>query len=236
MLKAVIFDLDHTLFDRHATLRAIVPALRRAFSVDETRTDDEIAAIWQYADDNFILDGWSYIFACLVENGVFTSPASYEQYRSFVYENFAKTAVPFDYALPMLTRLKEKGYKIGLITNGQHALQYKKLKLIGLSYIFDEIIVSGDYMVEKPSKEIFLLMCEKLSLEPGECVYVGDNRKNDVDGAAGAGMKTVWVQSTNVHQSGRSEPDAAIRTLKELENLDMFKNQNFCSGSGLIKL
>lgn len=219
MLKAVLFDLDHTLFDRHATLKAIVPELRRAFHVDSEKSDDEIADIWCYADDNFVYDGWKYIFDYLTEHGVFVSPASYENYRSFVYENFAKTAVPFSFALPMLERLKSRGYKIGLITNGQHALQYSKLKLTGLSYIFDEIIVSGDYMIEKPSKEIFLIMCEKLSLSPSECVYVGDNRKNDIDGAAGAGMHTVWVQSTNVHQSGKAEPEAVIKSLSELEDL-----------------
>ena len=46
MIKAVIFDLDHTVFDRHATLTAIVPALRSAFQVDPALSDEEIAAIW----------------------------------------------------------------------------------------------------------------------------------------------------------------------------------------------
>ena len=45
MIKAVIFDLDHTLFDRHGTLRAIVPALRRAFQTTPALSDDEIAEI-----------------------------------------------------------------------------------------------------------------------------------------------------------------------------------------------
>jgi len=219
MIKAVLFDLDHTLFDRHGTLTALVPELRRAFRVDEGKTDEEIAKIWCYADDSFVYDGWYYIFSYLTEQGVFASPAEYESYRSFVYENFAKTAVRFNYTLPILERLKSRGYKIGLITNGQHALQYKKLELTGLRYIFDEIIVSGDYMIEKPSKEIFLIMCEKLSLKPEECVYVGDNRKNDVDGASSAGMRTVWVQSTNKRQTGKYEPDAVITTLTELEDV-----------------
>lgn len=216
MIKAILFDLDHTLFDRHGTLRALVPALRSAFSVSEALSDEEIAAIWCYADDHYVYDGWQYIFACLTEKGVFTAPPDYADYRSFVFRNFAQVAVPYDYVLPMLEDFKKQGYEIGLITNGQHALQYKKLELTGLRYIFDEILVSGDYMIEKPEKELFHLMCAKLGRTPGECVYVGDNRKNDIDGAAGAGMRTVWLCSTNGTQRGRWEPDVTIRDLRDL--------------------
>ena len=184
MIKAVVFDLDHTLFDRHGTLRAVTPALRRRFPTDPALSDDEIAALWIYADDRYVYDGWRYILAYLEQNRVFTAPVDYADYRAFVFENFAKTAVPFPYALPMLHILKQRGYKVGLITNGQHALQYKKLELTGMRYVFDEIIVSGDVQVEKPDREIFLMMCEKLGVPPEETVYVGDNPFVDVDGAA----------------------------------------------------
>ena len=216
MIKAVIFDLDHTLFDRHGTLTAIVPALRRAFQVDPKLTDEEIAAVWCYADDRYVYDGWSYILAYLKEKGVFLSPPEYPDYRSFIYREFARVAVPFPYTLPMLEGLKRSGLLVGLVTNGQHALQYAKLAHTGLEYVFDEIIVSGDVGVEKPDREIFDLACEKLGLDPREAVYVGDNRRNDIDGAAGAGMRTVWIKSTNPGQSGRYEPDAVISDLREL--------------------
>lgn len=216
MIKAVIFDLDHTLFDRHGTLFSCVPLLKARFDVNPALSDEEIGALWVYADDNFVYDGWEYIFSYLKEKGVFVTAPEYSEYRSFVYEAYGKTAVKFDYVLPLLEDLKKQGLKIGLITNGTHALQYKKLDMIGLRYIFDEITVSGDVMIDKPDREIFLLTCEKLGLAPGECVYVGDNRRNDVDGGKGAGMKTVWLTSTNIHQDGKTQPDAIIGSLKEL--------------------
>ena len=217
MIKAVLFDLDHTLFDRHATLTAIVPRLRRAFRVDPALSDEEIAGIWCYADDNYVYDGWSYILAYMAEKGVFIQPPEYPEYRGFIYAAFAEVAVPFDHVLPMLRRYKRRGLLVGLVTNGRHDLQYSKLALTGLQYIFDEIVVSGDVGVEKPDREIFEIACEKLGVSPEESVYVGDNRKNDVDGAHAAGMKTVWLKSTNPHQTGRYEPDAAIADLRELE-------------------
>ena len=225
MLKAILFDLDHTLFDRHGTLTALVPALRRAFRVDPALSDEAVARIWCTADDHWVYDGWNYIFAYLCENGVFTEPPEYADYRSFVFRTFAGTAVPYDFVLPMLQRFKKQGFLVGLITNGQHALQYAKLRLTGLRYVFDEILVSGDYGVEKPDKEIFLIACEKLGIDPAEAVYVGDNRKNDIDGAAGAGMRTVWLCGTNDTQTGRCEPDITIRDLRELpEKIELIRN------------
>ena len=215
MLKAVIFDLDHTLYDRHGTLAAIVPALRRTFEVDPALSDEEIAKIWCYADDSFVYDGWSYILACLTEKGVFLTPPAYADYRSFMYREFARTAVSFDYALPLLEGFKKEGLLVGLITNGRHELQYSKLALTGLEYVFDDIIVSGDVGVEKPDREIFEIACERLGIAPAEAVYVGDNRKNDVDGALGAGMRAVWL-AVNPGQRGKREPTAVIKDLREL--------------------
>ena len=216
MIRAVVFDLDHTLFDRHATLRAIVPALRARFSVPPSFTDKEIGDAWTYADDSYVYDGWQYIFGCLQEKGILPQDAQYADYRTFIYEQFAKTAVRFDDTLPMLETLRDRGYKIALITNGNHALQYKKLELTGMAYIFDEIIVSGDVGVDKPEKEIFLMMCEKLGFAPEETVYVGDNPIADIDGAAGAGMKTVRILSTNRHIFGRRTPDETVETVREI--------------------
>ncbi len=216
MLKAVLFDLDHTLFDRHATLRAIVPQLRAAFPVSPALSDADVARIWCYADDRFVYDGWEYIFSYLTEQGVFLTPPAYADYRSFIYRAFAGTAVPFPYVIPLLGDLRRQGLILGLVTNGQHALQYKKLALTGLRSQFDEIVVSGDVGVEKPDPEIFLIACEKLGVSPAAAVYVGDNRKNDIDGALGAGMRAVWLRSTNPAQSGKRRPTAAIDSLLEL--------------------
>ena len=79
----------------------------------------------------------------------------------------------------------------------------------------DEIIVSGDVGVEKPDREIFEIACERLGIAPAEAVYVGDNRKNDVDGALGAGMRAVWL-AVNPGQRGKREPTAVIKDLREL--------------------
>lgn len=216
MIKAVIFDLDHTLFDRHGTLRAIVPMLRREFSVNENMTDEEIGDIWCYADDNFVYFGWENIHGYLIHKGVFSVPPSFEDYRSFIYKYFAVTAVAFPETVPMLEKLRSMGLKTGLITNGNHALQYAKIDMLSLREHFDEIIATGDYSVHKPDKEIFDIMRNKFVYLPEEMVYVGDNPVNDIKGARGAGWKTIWMKSTGYWDEKVDRADREVSHVSEI--------------------
>ena len=224
MLKAIIFDLDHTLFDRHATLRAIAPMFRDYFDMSGSVTDEEIAELWIYADDHYVYDGWEYIYRYLVEHGVFNTVPKYEDYRSFIYDTFSRVAIRYDFVLPMLKKFKKQGLKVGLITNGRHELQYKKLKMTGLMYIFDEIIVSGDVGIEKPDKEIFDMMCEKLGVKPCECLYVGDNPQNDIGGAKNAGMHTCLVHSTCNYNPRAPKAEFEVANVGEVFDI-VFENR-----------
>ena len=216
MIKAVIFDLDHTLFDRHGTLKSLVPRLREEFQVNTKMTDDEIGDIWCYADDHFVYIGWEHIHAYLIKMGVFSRAPEYKDYSAFIYKHFEKNAVAFPETVPMLNELRAKGYKTGLITNGYPYLQYAKVDMLGLRECFDEIMVTGDYGIHKPDRGIFDIMREKLSLSPEEMVYVGDNPINDIEGARGAGWKTVWMKSTGYWDEKIAPADREVGTVNEV--------------------
>ena len=216
MIKAVIFDLDHTLFDRHGTLKSLVPKLREEFSVNENMSDGEIGEIWCYADSHYVYSGWERILAYLSEKGVFNETPPFPDYSAFIYKHFAVTAVPFPETIPMLEELHSMGLKTGLITNGNHALQYAKISLLGLEPHFDEIIATGDYGIHKPDRAIFDIMREKLGFAPEEMVYVGDNPVNDIEGARGAGWKTVWMKSTGWWDERIAPADREISRVTEV--------------------
>lgn len=216
MIKAVVFDLDHTLFDRHGTLRTLVPRLREEFSVNKDLSDEEIGDLWCYADDNFVYFGWENIHGYLIHQGVFTEAPSFEDYRSFIYKYFSITAVPFPETVPMLKKLHSLGYKTALITNGDHALQYAKIDMLSLREHFDEIIATGDYSVHKPDKEIFDIMRNKFVFNPDEMVYVGDNPINDIKGARNAGWKTVWMNSTGYWDESVDRADREVTAVSQI--------------------
>ena len=89
--------------------------------------------------------------------------------------------------------------------------------MLGLRDAFDEIIVSGETPYEKPQKEIFLLMAEKLNIKPEEMLYIGDHPVNDVDGARKAGCIPVWVRTTGTWIFPEIEkPELQVESVKEI--------------------
>ncbi|MFZ5814716.1 MAG: HAD family hydrolase [Bacillota bacterium] len=102
---------------------------------------------------------------------------------------------------PLLAALRERGYRLGIVTNGVPDLQREKLAGCGVAHLFDASVVSGEIDCGKPDPGIFRHICGELGVEMGECVMVGDNPGRDVAGAIASGMRSVWVQ-----RHGR-EPD-----------------------------
>ena len=95
----------------------------------------------------------------------------------------------------ILELAKENNVKLGIITNGPSEHQWSKIEALGVeSWINREnIIVSGDYGINKPDDRIFEIMKEKLQLPNDSLYYIGDSIENDVVGANNAGWKSIWI-------------------------------------------
>ncbi len=196
MIKGAVFDLDHTLFDRYATLRKITPDFCKHFDMADGMTVEKAGDMLEYADRHFVHIDWQNVFAYLKENGMFRNPPVYEEYAEFLFSSFRKTAVEFSFTKPMLTKLRDSGIKTGLITNGKRELQRVKLGLLGLEPYLDEILVSGEFGIGKPSPEPFVAMAERLGLAPGELVFVGDHPQNDIEASRRVGYTPIWIKTT----------------------------------------
>ena len=110
---------------------------------------------------------------------------------------------------------------LGLVTNGDSAVQREKLRRCNLERFFGAIAISGDLGVAKPEPAIFTGALETLAVAPEESVYVGNSYPLDVEGAAAAGMATIWLDGDDVGPPPRAktQPPARIRTLSELRAL-----------------
>ena len=220
MIKAAVFDLDHTLFDRYGTIRKIAPDIVASFDVAVGITSDIFAEELIFADKQFVHKGWRNIHAYLVEKNIFKTNPTYEEYAQNVLKCFKTTTVKYDFAIPVLKEIKGMGIKTALITNGTPELQYFKLKSLELDSCFDEIIVSGETPYEKPDKRIFELMAEKLGIETNEMLYVGDHPVNDIDGSRNAGCIPVWVKTTGTWIFPEVEkPELQVETVEEIPDI-----------------
>lgn len=90
----------------------------------------------------------------------------------------------------IIEKLKQNGYKLGLLSN--HAKEWVEYCEIKYKYhqLFHNILYSYEVKLSKPSKDIFLLLFKRLSVEAKDCLFIDDNKKN-VEMAKELGMQTI---------------------------------------------
>lgn len=100
-----------------------------------------------------------------------------------------------DITISILELAKENNIKLGIITNGPSEHQWSKVEALGVERWInkDNIVVSGDYDINKPDVRIFEIMQEKLQLSNDSLYYVGDSLENDIVGANNVGWKAIWI-------------------------------------------
>lgn len=94
---------------------------------------------------------------------------------------------------PTLSRLRAKGLKLGLVSNGfKRDLDYI-LGELGLEKWFDMVVCIDSCNCAKPDKEIFLYALDKLGVKPSEALFVGDSVVHDYEGALNVGVKPMLI-------------------------------------------
>ena len=228
MIKAAVFDLDHTLFDRYATLRKLIETA----SLDELPfraelTKEEMADALIACDKAYVHLGWSKIREALGKMGVLKDDVPEEGFfQAYIAPLFHRHAVPFPFTYSMLEELRGMGIFTGLITNGAHELQSTKLKLLGLEPYLDLVVISGDTGYHKPDRGVFDYFLERVPFAPEEMLYIGDHPLNDVHGSAQVGMIPVWVKTTgNWTLPDIPKPELQVDTVEEIPAIIRRLNQ-----------
>lgn len=115
-----------------------------------------------------------------------------------------------------LRRTLEAGLAVGILTNGEQAIQESKLQRTGLSSYDVPVLASSSLPAAKPDPRAFHAACAKLGVAPEETVMVGDSLRHDVRGAIGAGLRAVLLDRSGRYD-GRVLPGATrITRLRDL--------------------
>jgi putative hydrolase of the HAD superfamily len=224
MIQGVIFDLDHTLFDRYATFKKALPEFYNRYKdkIPSHLSVEEFIDQLTQVEKRYIHYGWTEVIKRCCEAGLFSSFSSQETEEAvdFIMDScWPLAAVEYPFTKPTLIKLREEGYKLGLITNGKHHQQDLKIEMLGIRELFHEIIICGDVGVQKPHIEPFLLMSEKIGIPPHRLLYVGDNPINDVEGSRNAGYIPVWVKTTGYWCHDIVPAEYAVDTVEEIPKL-----------------
>jgi putative hydrolase of the HAD superfamily len=123
-----------------------------------------------------------------------------------------------------LQRLRDRGYRLFLVTDGMSDTQRYKVEALGLRPCFDELVFTGDLppILHKPSPFPFLLACRRMGLQPRQCAFVGDNPLCDFEGPMRLGMLTVGVPTGPFAARPVPPGQAPDRRIEGLEDLGAF--------------
>jgi len=123
----------------------------------------------------------------------------------------------FPYTLEILDYLKNKEYKMHLITNGFESVQFKKIQNSNLASYFIEVITSEASNSLKPHKEIFEYALGKTNATVASSIMIGDNESADIQGGINMGMDTIFVNHINAVPT--IPATYTITHLKQLEDI-----------------
>ena len=229
--KAVLFDLDETLTDSSSGLeaahRAVTKRLHKylrqhGVEVNETTLRSKLNALEDKMNIETKYDRDEWWPELLAELGLKQEmPLQIAEGLTQLYwTTYSNADYPYADAESTLVYLKQKGYKLGLITDtdGKPGIKNRRLERFGFIRLFDVVIISGeDTLRTKPSPEPFLFAASKLGLPASKCVFVGDKPFTDIKGAKAAGMRAVLVKRRDWGIGERA--DFTVSSLAEIPRI-----------------
>lgn len=213
MPKAILFDLDGTLWDRTNAVRALATEqheqLRDALGhIPQQRYVDRIIRL----DDLGRMDKRVLYETVGVEFNLSTADVS--RLHADFWTRFASHTRPFPEVIDTLQRLRAGRIKTGIISNGSSAVQEAKITQLGLSALVDTVLISEREGIRKPDPKIFHLALARLGVEVSQAWFVGDNPDDDVAGALAVNLRAFWRECADWPR-----PTAQCETIRSLDEL-----------------
>ena len=181
-IAGVLFDLDGTLLDSAPDLYAALQA----------QCAEENVAAPAYAPVREVVSrGARAVLRCaFAARGEAAIEALVPRYLELYQQVMARDTRAFDGVDELLARLEASGLRWGIVTNKAAFLTDDLLQRIGWSTRAAAVVCGDTLPVKKPDPAPVLLACERAGLVPGQCLFVGDDRR-DVQAGAAAGLFTV---------------------------------------------
>ncbi len=188
-VKAVLFDLDDTLYGEKEYVRSGYKAIAN-FLPQVQNAEEKLLAAFEKKQPA--------IDTLLRNEGIYT-----EQLRAACVETY-RTHVPtiefYSEAEKLLVDLRKEGYGLGIITDGRPEGQRAKIKALTLEKYVDYIIITdelGGVEYRKPNPKAFMLMKEYFGVEFCALCYVGDNLRKDFIAPERLGMRTIYFKNAD---------------------------------------
>jgi len=218
-VKAVLFDLDNTLMDfmrmKNAACEAAAKAMRSAgLRTSRKEIMREMFRIYEKRGIEYQTVFQALLKKLIGKVDYKILAAGVVAYRT-VKEGYMTT---YPNVKETLAILRERGYKLGVVSNAPRLQAWMRLAGLDLHKSFDVVVTPGDVKRKKPSALPFEAALRALNAKPEEVVMVGDDLKRDIVPAKRLGMTTVLAK----YGETRKYPGRAHYEIKRFEDILKF--------------
>jgi putative hydrolase of the HAD superfamily len=227
-IRAVLFDLDETLIDAKAGLREAHDRISETLSTFLEQNGVQMGVSLLHSriklfddrmnrESRYDRDEWWPILISEVRSDLIVSQGFAHALTIEYWNAYSQRSPPYSDAITTLNHLRQRGYKLGLVTDtdGTPGLKAQRINRLSFRDFFSVVIVAGEDTPElKPNPTPFLKASERLGITIQSSVFVGDKPFTDIAGAKAAGMKAIHVRRREWNSN--VEADVTIESLTDL--------------------
>ena len=180
MIKNIVFDMGGVILDFNLKKTVTQEFAPEYHDVIYEHVFGE-NSVWKTLDEGI------YTFDQVIPGILEKLPPEIHEKISAMVTDFYDYMPPFPETYELIKELKEKGYKIYLLSNATPRFFDRYLDIPAFEY-FDGLFISALYKLLKPNREIYEAFCNKFSLDPTECFFIDDLEAN-IEGAKKYGMQ-----------------------------------------------
>ena len=216
-IKAIIFDAYGTLFDVNSAAEKCKDKIGdkwEAFA-NYWRTT-QLEYTWLRSLMKRHKDFWQ-----ITEDSLDKSMSLFKIDNSMRDEllNLYKILSPFQEVPEVLKSLKEKNFKLAILSNGTPSLLNELVQSNNLNNLFDDIFSIEEVGVFKPDSKVYDMPVKKYKIEKNEVAFLSANTW-DVSGGGNYGYNSIWVnRNNNIFDNLDYIPKNKITNLSELINI-----------------
>lgn len=225
MLRAVLFDLDDTLFDHRHSSREGLSVLKKEFPRHLAAVPlDELELVNLEILNAIHVEVLAGIlspdearrkrFGILLRKfGIDLSPEELENVAVLYRDSYQRARQATFGAQSLLRAVRGRGLKTAIVTNNLVEEQLDKLHYCKLFDLLDSLTISEEAGFAKPDIRIFQIALDRLECKPYEAIIIGDSWENDILGARTAGIAGIWYNCYATIMPDKSVPE--IRSLED---------------------
>ena len=216
-IKAIIFDAYGTLFDVNSAAEKCKDKIGNKWEgfANYWRTT-QLEYTWLRSLMNRHKDFWK-----ITEDSLDKSMKAYSIESSMKDEllSLYKILSTFPEVKDVLKSLKDKKYKLAILSNGTPSLLNELVKSNHLDKIFDDIFSIEEVGIYKPATKVYDIPVKKYEIQKNNICFLSANTW-DVSGSGNYGYNSIWVNRNNsIFDNLDYKPTYQVKNLKEIINL-----------------